>query len=172
MVANGWDNQLSNELTLDAALQSRWRYMPIGNREKFGLELIPHAGAHLGTAQTYAEAGAEVRVGWRMADDFGSCQMRDDCIPDQTFDSVAPFGAHLFTGVNARAVLRNIFLDGNTFRASHSVDKEPFVGDVSAGFAIQYRSFRTTYAYVYQSKEYKKQTYNQTFGTLYFSWEF
>ena len=172
VVANGWEHQLSNELTLDAAMQSRWRFLPVGSRRGMGIELIPHAGAKLGTAQTYAETGAEVRVGWRIADDFGSCQLRDDCVPDQQFDAAAPFGIHLFTRANGRAVLRNIFLDGNTFRASHSVNKEPFVAIFSAGFAVQYRAFRTTYAYVYQSREYKHQTYNQVFGTLYFSWEF
>ena len=172
VVAEGWDNQLENELTFDASLQSRWRFMPVGRRQGVGIELIPHTGARLGTAKTYAEAGAEARFGWRMADDFGSCQMRDDCIPDQKFDRAAPFGTHLFTRFNGRAVLRNIFLDGNTFRASHSVDKEPFVADVTAGFGIQYRSFRMTYAYVYLSKEYKIQTYKHLFGTLYFSWEF
>ncbi len=172
VVAEGWEHQLENELTLDASLQSRWRFMPVGSRQGLGFELIPHTGARLGTAKTHAEVGIEARIGWRMADDFGSCQMRDDCIPDQKFDNTSPFGIHLFTRINGRAVLRNIFLDGNTFRASHSVDKEPFVADVSAGFAVQYRSFRTTYAYVYQSKEYKKQTYNHAFGTLYFSWEF
>ncbi len=172
VVAAGWEHQLKNELTLDASLQSRWRFLPVGSRQGVGLELIPHAGARLGTAKTHAQAGIEARIGWRMADDFGSCQMRDDCIPDQKFKPTAPFGIHLFTRFNGRAVLRNIFLDGNTFRASHSVDKEPLVGEVSAGFAVQYRSFRTTYAYVYQSKEYKKQTYNQAFGTLNFSWAF
>ena len=172
VVAEGWDNQLENELTFDASLQSRWRFMPVGRRQGVGLELIPHAGARLGTAKTYAEAGAEARFGWRMADDFGSCQMRDDCIPDQKFDRAAPFGTHLFTRFNGRAVLRNIFLDGNTFRASHSVEKEPFVADVTTGFSVQYRSFRMTYAYIYLSKEYKIQTYKHVFGTLYFSWEF
>lgn len=172
VVANGWEHQLDNELTIDASLQSRWRFLPIGSRRGFGLELIPHAGVRLGTTRTHAETGAEARIGWRIADDFGSCQLRDDCVPDQKFEATAPFGIHLFSRINGRAVLRNIFLDGNTFRASHSVDKEHLIADISAGFAVQYRTFRTTYAYVYQSREYVGQTYNQEFGTLYFSWEF
>jgi lipid A 3-O-deacylase len=38
------------------------------------------------------------------------------------------FGWCLFASFEGRAVARNIFLDGNTFTDSHSIDKKTFVG--------------------------------------------
>ena len=45
------------------------------------------------------------------------------------------FNWYLFAGLEGRAVFRNIFLDGNTFTDSHSVDSKHFVGDIQAGLA-------------------------------------
>jgi hypothetical protein len=63
-------------------------------------------------------------------------------------------------------VLHNIFLDGNTFKDSPSVDKENFVADLMAGLAISYGRYRFSYSYVYRTKEYKTQIDPQVFGSI------
>ena len=66
-----------------------------------------------------------------------------------------------------RAVARNIFLDGNTFADSDSVDKIPFVADLNAGLAITYGRVRTSYAIVYRTKEFHEQDSDgDVFGTI------
>ncbi|WP_460994321.1 lipid A-modifier LpxR family protein, partial [Staphylococcus aureus] len=58
------------------------------------------------------------------------------------------WGWYLFAGVDARAVARNIFLDGNTFKDSPSVDKFPLVADANAGLALTYDQLRISYTLV------------------------
>lgn len=42
---------------------------------------------------------------------------------------------NLFVSVEGRAVVRNIFLDGNSWVESHGVDKRPFVGELGYGLS-------------------------------------
>ena len=67
------------------------------------------------------------------------------------------FGWYLFPGIEGRAVARNIFLDGNTFRDSRNVDKEPLVGDLQFGIAITWRNLRLGYTHVLRTREFKGQ---------------
>jgi hypothetical protein len=45
-------------------------------------------------------------------------------------------GLYIIGAVDNRIVLRDIFLDGNTFADSHSVKKELHVADLTAGIAF------------------------------------
>jgi hypothetical protein len=74
--------------------------------------------------------------------------------------------------VDGRAMGRNIFLDGNTFSDSHSVDSNVFVADLSAGIAINYHNTKLSYALVYRTKEFKQQEDGQLFGTVSLNWTF
>ena len=77
------------------------------------------------------------------------------------------FGIHAFLGVDGRVVLRDVFLDGNTWKDSHSVDKRYFVADIEAGIGISAKQFKLTYGVIYRTKEFKSQSANgHLFGTL------
>lgn len=78
----------------------------------------------------------------------------------------------MFAGLEGRAVLYNIFLDGNAFTDSHSVDKEPFVGDLQAGLVVQWNRFRITYTQIFRTKEFEGQDSGDIFGSLSFSYHF
>ncbi len=82
------------------------------------------------------------------------------------------FRGYLFARVDGRAVGRNIFLDGNTFSDSHSVDSNPFVADLSAGVAVNIKNTKLAYAFVYRTKEFKDQEDTQIFGTVSLNWTF
>ena len=69
-------------------------------------------------------------------------------------------------------MLRNIFLDGNTFRDSHRVDKKPVVGDFMAGVNLSTANAQLSFAYVFRSKEYETQTKAQEFGSINFSFSY
>lgn len=53
----------------------------------------------------------------------------------------------MFVGAEGRAVGRNIFLDGNSFKDSPAVDKKPFVTDAIAGVAFTYSKVRLSYTF-------------------------
>ena len=66
-----------------------------------------------------------------------------------------------------RAVARDIFLDGNTFRDSRSVNKEPFVADISAGIGLIAGRWQATYTQVRRTREFKTQQGNyDQFGSV------
>jgi hypothetical protein len=76
------------------------------------------------------------------------------------------FGWYLFTGAEGRAVARNIFLDGNTFRDSRSVEKKLFVGDLQFGIAFTWSNVRLSYTHVLRTREFKIQDERDDFGAL------
>jgi hypothetical protein len=77
-----------------------------------------------------------------------------------------------FGAVNGRAVARDIFLDGNTFTDSHSIDKNYFVADIAAGLAVNYKRFIMTWTQVMRSKEFKGQEDEHSFGAIAVSYSF
>ena len=171
----GWDHQLGNEVTVDAAFESQWRLWSYAPAHALGVALIPHAGVRLGTVRTYLNAGTELQLGWNLANNFASCPSAGQgCEIDSTSTLSAPQTNrfHFFITVDGKAVARDIFLDGNTFRNSHSVDKKNFVAEFTGGFSWQIGRARVTYAYVYRSKEFTTQKDNPRYGSLTVSWAF
>ena len=172
-LAQGWSHQLHNELGLEVIGESQWRTSHGESVRGFNYDLITHLGGRLGNVQIYANTGAEVRVGWNLPGDFGSCPIRPGCETnsgDVERKTDGLLGVHVFTAIDGRLVIRDIFLDGNTFGNSHSVDKELFVADVMAGFALEYGNFKLSYSYVLRTKQFKTQQNDQIFGTLSLSW--
>ncbi len=167
----GWDNQLEDEFTLELIYERKWRLLASNLGRGFGYDFIPHLGARVGNVYIYANTGAELRFGWNPPGDFGTCTIRPGCESNATANMEAgrsrSFGIHAYLSVDGRAVLRDIFLDGNTCKESHSVDKRYFVADVGAGMGISAKWFKLTYGVIYRTKEFHKQSSNgQIFGSL------
>jgi len=152
----GWDNQIEPELGVNLIYQkkNRWRL------ESDCFDFITHYGGSVGNISTYANAGAELRLGYNLPDDFGVTRM------EPTARKPDYFGAWLFAGVDERYVVRNIFLDGNTFEDSHSVDKKPFVTDLTLGAGVTLGDFDVLYAYNLRSKEFEGQEEAAEFGSI------
>jgi hypothetical protein len=69
--------------------------------------------------------------------------------------------------VDGRAVAHDITLDGNSFRSGPSVDKYPFVADLSWGFAVQWSShLELAYVHIDRTKEFRGQNGNDILGSL------
>ncbi len=170
----GWDHQLHNEVTMDVAFESQWRLWSFAPAHALGAALVPHAGARLGTARTYVNAGTELQLGWNLANDFASCPSGQGCEIDIAAARFAPGQNrfHFFIAVDGKAVARDIFLDGNSFQDSHNVDKKNLVAEFMGGFSWQFDRARVTYAYVYRSKEFTTQKDNPIYGSLTVSWVF
>jgi hypothetical protein len=172
--AKGWDNQLHNELAFSLYYERKQRLWNVFDPDSLlGADFIAHAGAAGGTVNTYANGGAELRFGYNIPADFGTSLIRpggDVSAPVLNVD--APhhdphrFGIHIFGAVTGRAVLRDIFLDGNTFTNSHSVDKENFVGDFIWGAGVTWRGLKLTYSQIFRSKEFKNQDTASQYGSI------
>lgn len=176
---NGWDNQLENEVGFTLAYERKWRWPEHERRSGFDWEMLPHAGLALGTVRTFANVGAEVRAGLNLPDDFGTASIGPAATTSTPVDGALAadrsrfdIGTYLFARVDGRAVARNIFLDGNTYTDSHSVDSNPLVADFSAGVAVNYKNTKLAYALVFRTKEFKGQDEGQTFGTVSLNWTF
>ncbi len=175
----GWHHQLKNEPGLALIYERSWRSLEYNNESGFGFDMIPHAGVTLGNVYTYGNAGVEARVGYNVPRDFGVSMIRpagETGAPADSRDSringEGTFSIHLFASVNGKAVARDIFLDGNTFTTSHSVDKKHFVADLAGGVCITVKGFKISYAQVLRTEEYHGQASDHQFGSIAFSFTY
>jgi hypothetical protein len=166
---NGWDHQLKNEPGLAVAFERKWLLNPV-DFERFGYSVISHMGGAVGNVYTYVNTGTELRLGWNIPDNFGVSLIRP--AGSTRLEIGRDFSAFIFGAVNVRAVARDIFLDGNTFTDSHSVDKNYLVADFAGGLAASYRSVIVTWTQVLRSKEFKGQENSHSFGAIAISYSF
>ncbi len=173
---NGWDHQLKNEPILQVIGERHWLLLHSEGEQGLSFDLIPHLGGQLGNAFTLVNAGGELRFGWNLPRNLGTCPIRGGCESNSAFLDKQPLpgfsGCYLFLVTDGRWVIHNIFLDGNNFTDSSSVERVPFVADFMAGIAVQYGITRVTYSYVYRTREFKSQERQQLFGAFSFSWTY
>lgn len=176
----GWDNQLKDEPTLQLVYENKLRLvkqeLPLGLKH----DLISHAGAALGNVGVYANVGGEYRLGWDLPDDFGTSAVRpagDNSAPGRGDIRLQPgddyfYGLHGFLSIDGKAVAHDIFLDGNTWKDSHSVDKKYFVGEIAVGFSFLIKRWKLSYAQVFRSREFEGQARHHEYGsfTLSYTW--
>ncbi len=171
----GWDNQLNNEPTLMLVFEQKWRnlFSP-GFFRGLGLDvdLSPHGSVALGNVFTYGGVGGTVRLGQGLEKDFGPPRIQP-APPGSGFCTPrGGFAWYLFGGLDGRLMLHNIFLDGNTFTDSHSVEKNYLVGDLVGGAAISGLGMRLGFTYVVRSPEFHGQSSPDRFGSLTLSFHF
>ncbi|MDP3069675.1 MAG: lipid A deacylase LpxR family protein [Opitutaceae bacterium] len=170
----GWDYQLRDELGVNLVYERRWRLYARALVQTLGVDLVPHAGVSLGNVQAYANAGGTLRFGLNLPSDFGVQLARPGSVGGTPADDLDPrvaldrnFSVFAFGAADGRAVAHDIFLDGNTFRSSRSVNKEPFVGDLTAGIGLIAGRWQLTYTQVWRTREFKAQRgYYNNFGSI------
>lgn len=170
----GWNNQLDFEPGMILSWQRRWprafRY-DVGD---YRFRAEPNISVSLGNIYTYASTG------------FMLSFTPDKEIIKDTPPRVRPaspgsgyfetpddnWSWQLFAGVDGRAVARNIFLDGNTFTDSHSVDKHYFVADFTGGVAFTLGDYRLAYSLNHRTDEFRNQKDESVFGSITLSTRF
>jgi len=169
----GWDNQLKDEPGIVLTYQRQWRYDLRNSIGRFGFDVLPTLGASLGNIRTQANLGATLRAGYNLGNDYGPPRIRPalagTAILDPNMEGVS---FYLFGGVEGRAVLRNIFLDGNSFRDSLNVQRKPLVADFQVGAVFQTRNFQLAYTYVFRTEEFDGQLDPQKFGAVSLTFRF
>lgn len=166
--SNGWRHQLRNEPGVNLVFERKYRTdaLRMARTGDLGVDVIPNFAVSLGNVTTNASLGALMRLGQGLEADFGPPRIRPSLPGSENFNPPSGFAWYVFAGAEARAVAYDVFLDGNTFRNSHSVDKHPIVGDFQAGIALLFRGMRISYAHVVRSPEFRQQTLWDHFGAL------
>ena len=162
----GWDHQLHDEPGLALTYTRVWEYFGRIGRRGPELSAAPHVVAALGNVYTYAATGMMLRLGCNLRSDIGPPTISPGFPGTAYFRSRVHWSGYLFAGVEGRAVGRNIFLDGNTFRDSHSVDRRIGVGDFQMGAAVRYRNLRVSFTNVFRSKEFDGQVEPSEYGAI------
>ena len=139
----GWDAQLQDEPTLLFSVQRdrRLAYGTAGDRHAW--DLAGHFDWSAGNLRTAATVGGALRFGKDLPRDF---TMR-----------TAPRGAgggSVFTFGDLSYIAQDLFLDGNTWKDSPSVDKRPLVGEVGLGFEFDIDRLHFRLAHLWRSKEF------------------
>lgn len=168
----GWDTQLRNEPGIVLTYQRSWREFVATTLLKNEFDVAPHLGGALGNVYTYANAGITMRYGSQLPKDYGPPRIQPGLPGSSDFSPRSDFGWYLFAGVDGRLVARNVFLDGNTFRDSRSVDKFPLVGDLQFGLVLDWPTIRVSYTHVLRSREFQTQDNSDNFGAISLSVKF
>ena len=163
----GWNNQLKDEPGLDLKYARLWRWSFNTESARY-IDVIPHIGGEVGNVFTFAEAGGTLRLGYNLPPDFGIQIIDSPASVNGGLTRHAPaFFGYVFGGVDGRAVGYDVMLDGNTFHAGPSVEKNILVGDASYGFALQFfHHVEFAYTRVIRTEEFRRQQHNDIFGSL------
>jgi lipid A 3-O-deacylase len=156
----GWKNQLHAEPGAILSYEKKWRFQqPI--YDNFAIDFIPEAGADVGNVLTYGDVGGIVRIGQNLGADYGPNRIKPSLSgtawfdPDQLHGRLGWYG---FFGTQGRVVGQNIFLDGNTYQPSDSVNKKYLVADFIGGASLIWsQAIRTDFTVTQRTHEYYGQ---------------
>jgi lipid A 3-O-deacylase len=162
----GWSTQLHDEPGVIINYERAIKVIPPQTFLGGVFDIEPHWGIAVGNIYDYVNAGAMARFGFNLPKDYGPMRIDPSLPGTDYFEPTAGVGAYVFAGVDGRAVARNLFLDGNSFEDSRSVDKFNLVGDFVTGAAVTFDSFRIAFTHVIRSREYKTQASQDQFGAV------
>jgi lipid A 3-O-deacylase len=169
--ARGWANQLHDEPGIQLSWERRYRAWqwsePSGSQS--GLDLVLRHRVTVGNVATHLAGGLGIRAGWRLPADFGADLIRPSGVNAPNDGGPRRFSAYGYASAEVRAVARDIFLDGNSWRHSPAVDKRPVVADLNLGFVLHWPQFQLGYTQNYRTKEFYGQLHHDVFGSVSFS---
>ncbi|MDP0496726.1 MAG: lipid A deacylase LpxR family protein [Verrucomicrobiota bacterium JB024] len=170
----GWSNQLHNEVVFYLSWQRYWRVLLTEETHNtFGADFIGNVSGTAGTVYVYGNAGFMLRAGYNLPQDFGTSLIRpagtygtpvndgDPRLSDST-----DFSIYGFVGTQQYLMGRNIFLQGNTFESSPSIDMKTWVGDFSAGIGATTGPVMVNFTMNWRSNEFDGESGGQWFGSL------
>jgi len=158
---NGWDNQLKDEPVALFVRRHDWRLHHGAAGGGRDWDAMAHLDWSLGNLRTGLEVGTTLRLGSNLPRDFG---LRSPARPGATSDGGG--GPHIFLDAGLRSFTRDIFLDGNTWKDSHSVEKKPVVGQIGLGFSVPLGPLRLRLARTMRDREFDGQQGSRGVWTL------
>ena len=167
----GWDYQAKDDFGGDFKFLRRWRFDLASEGAMPTLQLIPEAGVTAGTMHINASAGATLRYGWYMPDDFGPSRVRYVGDFTRPLDRRTPgrlLGGYVFLRPGGRVVGHDSTIDGSYFRTSPvELNSQVFVAEIATGVAVQFlHYFEVAYYQTYTSPEFMHSTMWDSYATL------
>lgn len=163
----GWATQLHDEVVFAVSVQ-RLRRWALLSSTRWNADVYTHAGGTLGTVRTDLSGGLFAR--WLLGEIPDGVaappRIRPAVSASTYFPRINGWNAYVFGGVAGTWVGRDIFLDGNTFRSSRSVDKRDVVWSAQAGIAVQRENVRVTYTHIVRSDQFTTQREQHRFGSV------
>jgi len=157
----GWDNQLKTEVGFALRYERSYLFR-FRSRHRWDLDIIPDLDASVGSVDTHFGLGAMARCGYNIPNKYEAPGRKTEM----------DYGAYLFASAGDRFVLRNIFLDGNTWQSSHNVHKESLVGSVTTGITVVLKWVELTASQSFLTREFRKQKNSDSFGSATVTFKF
>jgi len=179
-IPKGWDNQIKDEPVLQLTYEQKWRLLHRMGKSGVGFDCLPSFEIIAGNVAVASSVSCEFRMGYHLPSDFGTSFNRPASgvtAPPKPDDSSQKsrheFGIYISTGAACYGIAREIFLDGNTFKDSHSVKKKPVIIETGAGITFYYKNAKITYTQVYRTKEFDRQKEQaQSYGSVNLAFSF
>jgi hypothetical protein len=172
----GWDHQLRTEFGVilgysytrrfcealeETSLADFCQVDPDATGIRF-FDFAPGGQVKLGNVFTTFGVGARFRAGWNVPnslDSLGNPSLLKKKKPAGLSNccDLSLLSVYVFGSFEGRAVAHNIFLDGNTSKSSHSVDKRHIVGNFELGATFRWKFFALTYSQNFRSPEFTDQ---------------
>lgn len=162
----GWDSQIGNEPGV--VIRHERKLISMWDAGLIDAEFEWNAGLALGNVMTDASFGLGLRVGYNLGPDYGAPRLRPGLSGSNTFSAGpdGPVSVYLFGAAGARAVARNIFLDGNTFGGGPGVDRNVLVADYQYGVGLTAGWARLSLTRIHRSQEFAGQDRDSVFDSL------
>jgi hypothetical protein len=163
--SQGWDSQIGSEATVLLGYERAWPRLLAGRLESYSYDAAVRAGGAVGNVLAYANTGIVFRFGRNLPDDIPVTHISLGP-PRDGYRGTPEFGWYAWAGLDGRYVAHNMFLDGNTFHDSASVNRKPWGYDAQLGVALAWPNARVGFAYIQRSKEFDGQVGPDRFGQL------
>lgn len=165
----GWDLQLKNEPGLVYTLNHERQLVRHDFSDGWSADVIGMAEAAIGNVYTGAELAGTIRLGYNLSPRWKSETMAD--IGYDAHEVETSPGFFLMAGLAGRYVARDIFVDGNTWRDSHSVDRIPWVSDQVFGLGMHWKQLELRVTVTRRSDQYSTQSGTTRFGSVVVVWK-
>ncbi|MEH6452364.1 MAG: lipid A deacylase LpxR family protein [Psychromonas sp.] len=161
----GWEHQLQNELVFRLDVMRTWRLYDVPS-PFMGAEFDILGGmlGGVGNLRSDIATGINFRWGKELENSFSSAT----AMPIKKLNQLnnTPNGWYLFANISGAYVANDIFIDGNTFADSHSVDLIHGQTTFSTGVVLNIANWGVVYNMLYATDEYETQTEDTRYASL------
>ncbi len=150
----GWDHQLAFEPGLHLQYEER-RLLEHRTASRGRVaDVVLAANVSVGNVRTGVQGVLSARAGHRLPH------------PWMRYESMGELAAYVLGEWRYQWLARDLFLDGNTFAESPSVERIATTGEWRLGAGIEYRDVRLQFAYVGEDRLYETQPRPHRYGAL------
>ncbi|AHJ66547.1 lipid A deacylase LpxR family protein [Granulibacter bethesdensis] len=152
----GWGYQIRDEPIIQFTSERTYR-LPMYKFWGLETDALPSLTFGVGNLRVYGQTGVLFRIGQGLQSDFGPNRIRPGLTGGDAYTPTGRFAWYIFAGGDGQAVAHDMTLDGNTWRDSRHVSRQPFVGELEAGLAIIAYGMKVSYTHVVQTQEFHGQ---------------